>query len=54
LALDAGLDVIEAVGTWTPDHTYKPEWSGERAADFLARWTAAADSVLAQKETATT
>jgi glycerol kinase len=54
LALDAGLDVIEAVGTWTPDHTYKPEWSGERAADFLARWTAAAKSVLAQKETATT
>jgi glycerol kinase len=54
LALEPGLDVTAAVGTWTPDHTYEPEWSDERAADFLARWTRAAESVLAQKETATT
>jgi glycerol kinase len=54
LALEPGLDVTAAVGTWTPDHTYEPEWSDERAADFLARWTRAAESVLAQRETATT
>ena len=54
LALDPGIDVAEAVGTWTPEHTYEPEWPADRAAEFLARWTRAAESVLAQKETTTT
>ena len=54
LALDPGLDVADAVGTWTPEHTYEPEWSADRAAEFMARWTRAAESVLAQKETTTT
>ncbi|OBF30891.1 carbohydrate kinase [Mycobacterium sp. ACS1612] len=53
LALDPGLAVADAVGTWTPQHSYEPEWSAERAAEFLAHWTRAAESVLAQKETTT-
>jgi len=54
LALDPGLDATEAVGTWTPQHNYEPEWSADRAAEFLAGWVRAAESVLAQKETTTT
>ena len=53
LALEPGIDVAEAVGTWTPEHTYEPEWPADRAAEFLARWTRAAESVLAEKETTT-
>ena len=54
LALDPGLDVAEAVGTWTPDHTYAPEWSADRAGEFMSRWMRAAESVLAHDETTTT
>ena len=50
LALDTDLDVAEAVGTWTPDHTYEPEWSAEQAEEFMSRWMRAAESVLVQKE----
>jgi glycerol kinase len=53
LALDPGLDVTEAVGTWTPDHTYAPEWSADRAGEFMSRWMRAAESVLARDETTT-
>jgi glycerol kinase len=54
LALDPGLGASEAVGGWTPKHTYEPAWSADRAADYLTRWQCAAESVLAQKETTTT
>jgi glycerol kinase len=54
LALHPSLDVPEAVGTWTPQHTYEPEWPADRAAEFLAGWARAAESVPAEKETATT
>jgi glycerol kinase len=54
MALDPSLDVTEAVGTWTPQRTYEPEWSADRAAELLAKWARAAESVLAQKETTTT
>jgi glycerol kinase len=50
LALDTGLDVADAVGTWTPDHTYEPEWTAERADEFMSRWRLAAESVLVQKK----
>lgn len=51
LALDPGLDVAMAVGTWSPEHTYDPGWSADRAEAFMARWMRAAESVLAQKGT---
>jgi glycerol kinase len=54
LAIDSGLTVAEAVGTWTPDHTYEPEWSGERAVEFMSGWMRAAESVLVQKESTST
>lgn len=51
LALDPALTPADAVGTWTPTHTYEPRWSPDRAADYLARWHAAAEHTLATKET---
>jgi glycerol kinase len=53
LSLDSGLALDDAVGTWTPDHTYEPAWSADRAVDFMARWMRAAEVVAAQKETTT-
>jgi glycerol kinase len=56
LALEPGAAVADTVGAWTPQQTYRPQWSDERAAEFLKRWRGAAESVLAQnvppKETA--
>lgn len=53
MAINPGLGASEAVGGWTPQHTYEPTWSADRAAEYLARWRSAAESVLAQKETTT-
>lgn len=38
LAVEPGLAVADAIGTWAPHHTYHPEWPAEQAAEFLARW----------------
>jgi glycerol kinase len=51
LSLDTGFDLTDAVGAWTPDHTYEPQWSADRAADFMAGWMRAAETVVAQRET---
>src|SRR6185436_20298945 len=53
LALDPTLRPADVVGTWTPQHTYEPLWSADRAAEHLARWRQAADAVLTQKENQT-
>ncbi|CAN5841225.1 FGGY family carbohydrate kinase [soil metagenome] len=50
LALTSELSPADVVGTWTPQHTYEPVWSDDRAADHLARWKQAADAVLTPKE----
>lgn len=52
LAIDPSLHATEAVGTWTPDHTYEPKWSADRVDEFLTRWMHAAESVLAEGKTA--
>lgn len=41
LALDPNLARAEVVWPWRPERTYLPEWSADRASDFLARWRAA-------------
>ncbi|GAB7067007.1 carbohydrate kinase [Mycobacterium hodleri] len=50
LALDPALRPADVVGTWTPEHTYEPLWSDERAAEYLARWRQAADAVRTPSE----
>ncbi|TPG34885.1 FGGY family carbohydrate kinase [Mycolicibacterium hodleri] len=42
LALDPTLNPADVVGTWTPQRTYEPLWSADRAAEHLARWRQAA------------
>jgi len=42
LALEPGLSADQAVGTWTPERTYEPSWSSDRAAELLAKWQSAA------------
>lgn len=51
LALDPVLSPADVVGYWTPQHTYEPVWSSDRAAEHLARWRQAAAAVLTPKET---
>jgi glycerol kinase len=51
LALDPAVSLTEVVGTWTPQHTYEPLWSADRAAEHLQRWKHAATAALAPKET---
>jgi glycerol kinase len=49
VALEETLSPAEVVGTWTPQHTYEPVWSDDRAAEHLARWRRAADAVLSRE-----
>ncbi|BCI54143.1 carbohydrate kinase [Mycolicibacterium litorale] len=46
MALQPALTPADAVGPWTPVHTYEPQWSADRAADHLDRWRRAAESTL--------
>lgn len=48
LALEPATSVADAVGTWTPAHTYEPQWSADRAEDYLHRWRRAAEMAAAQ------
>jgi glycerol kinase len=46
LALDPAAGLDEVTGGWQPERTYEPAWSGDRAADHLARWQRAAEAAL--------
>lgn len=50
LALQPNAAIAEIVGTWAPQHTYEPQWSAERAAEYLHRWRQAAHASTARKE----
>ena len=49
LALEPDAVPADVVGGWTPDHTYEPAWSADRAADFMTRWGAAARATYADR-----
>ena len=42
LAMEPGLNLADAVGTWRPTRVYLPAWSADRAAEFRTRWLNAA------------
>jgi len=44
MAHDPGLPLADAIVAWRPSLTYGPRWSADRAAEFRARWNAAADT----------
>ena len=46
MALDPHLALADAIAPWTPDHTYEPRWSDDRAAEFLSRWRTVAESLV--------
>lgn len=50
LAIEPDASLTDIVGAWTPQHTYEPQWSADRAAEHLARWRRAADATTAPKE----
>jgi glycerol kinase len=43
LAMQPGLMLGQAVPAWEPERTYEPQWSADRADDFLMRWRRAAE-----------
>jgi glycerol kinase len=45
-AVDPYLSLEDAVRPWTAESVYEPEWSADRASDFLGRWRAAVHSSL--------
>ncbi|HTJ38731.1 MAG TPA: FGGY family carbohydrate kinase [Dactylosporangium sp.] len=42
VAADTGLSLADAVVGWAPGPVYEPAWPADRAAEFRARWSAAA------------
>ncbi len=49
LALEPDADLTAVVGGWTPERTYTPAWSADRARTHLERWHRLAEAVLAQE-----
>jgi hypothetical protein len=44
MALDPALALADAVVPWTPGPVHAPRWDAGRAAEFRARWSAAAEA----------
>lgn len=49
LALEPHTELVGLVGGWTPDRTYEPRWSPDRADTHLERWHRLAQAVAAQE-----
>ncbi|SDO84861.1 FGGY family carbohydrate kinase [Actinacidiphila guanduensis] len=47
LALDPARELADVLPAWRPQTVLEPRWSADRAAEFLARWRATAEAVLA-------
>ncbi|TDD53532.1 carbohydrate kinase [Nonomuraea terrae] len=50
LALDEGLSLPSAIDAWSPAVSFEPVWTGDRAAEAMARWGEAARSAAARKD----
>ena len=46
LGLNRGLALADSVWPWSPVTVYEPQWSADRAAEFLEGWRAAVDVSL--------
>jgi glycerol kinase len=51
LALDPQVQPSDVVGGWSPQRTYEPQWTPDRAAEHLERWQQAARATLSTRET---
>jgi len=49
LALDPSLLLEDAIDHWTPEASFEPQWSADRAADTMSVWETAVQSVLSGK-----
>ena len=49
LALDPSLLLEDAIDHWTPEASFEPQWSADRAADTMSVWETAVQSVLPGK-----
>ncbi|RLV57127.1 carbohydrate kinase [Aeromicrobium phragmitis] len=52
LALDPGLDVVDAPLPWTPARTFTPQWTADESGRFRAEWRAAVDADLTRRSKA--
>jgi glycerol kinase len=44
LGADSSLSVDDAIAPWRPVSTYEPEWSADRAAEYMSMWKGLADN----------
>lgn len=44
-AMNPELALEDAIVAWSPSHTFEPQWSDARAAEFSDRWRSVADSL---------
>lgn len=43
MAVDPGLELADSIVPWAADRSFEPRWPADRAADFLERWSQAAE-----------
>jgi glycerol kinase len=45
VALGPSRSLEQIVGTWSAERTYEPQWSADRAQEFLHRWRSTAEAL---------